>query len=351
MRIRLAVGMTDARYLEVFIRFLESKHSEKFDIATFTRPDGLRDYLKEADGSEVLLLEDSFDISAEELKKFSYARISEDIQGVQDGIRFIGKFTKPEMIYKEILALYLNTGKAGSGEEENGNCSLLLVQSASGGTGVSTVAAAFARYYAAQGEKVLYLNLEQVSSTDEFFRAEGNYTFKDVIYGLKSNPGSIGIKAESCIRISPEGVEFFAPCTKAVYMTELTHEERQTLIRVLKAGKYDRIVVDMDFELNIEELKYFHLANDVLFVTDGSSTAGRKLLQALEALRTLAVSSKLPFETKLKLIYNRTGSGNRVGSQAAVDVPVIAKIPAFSGMTSAEILRSMLSNDAVFNKI
>lgn len=70
------------------------------------------------------------------------------------------------------------------------------------------MAAACASYYAAKGEKTLYLNFEKFGSADAFFSAEGQFDMSDIIFALKSRKANLSMKMESCVKQDRRGVYF-----------------------------------------------------------------------------------------------------------------------------------------------
>lgn len=61
------------------------------------------------------------------------------------------------------------------------------------------MAAACASYYAAKGEKTLYLNFEKFGSADAFFSAEGQFDMSDIIFALKSRKANLSMKWKAAL--------------------------------------------------------------------------------------------------------------------------------------------------------
>ena len=123
------------------------------------------------------------------------------------------------------------------------------------------MAASCAVHYAKKGRKVLYLNLEQFGSSDLFFDAEGQFDMSDVIFALKSKKANLAIKLESCVKQDVSGVYFYSQTKNPLDMLELNMEEKTRLISEIKlSGVYDIIIVDADFGVDSDNLKFLKLA-------------------------------------------------------------------------------------------
>lgn len=170
------------------------------------------------------------------------------------GQRTIFKYQRAETFYKQILDFYAeNTTKVISGYSSNhqNTTEVISFGSFSGGTGCSTVAAAFCIYAVRRGARVLYLNLERFGTTDSFFHGEGQTDFGDVLYAVKSKRNNLNIKLESTLRQDASGVYFYASPKVALDLQEMDETDVKTLLDELCAsGRYDCIITDIDLDLN-----------------------------------------------------------------------------------------------------
>ena len=162
MQIRLAVGEQDSRYLEHFVTYLERNYMDRLEVSSFTRPETFREMVTRG-SFDVILVDEAFGISTEELREYGRTAFLSEIESKDsgDGIRRIAKYKKPDLIYKDILDIYAESGVRGVFQKSHQG-QITLVTGFSGGTGASTFAAALAKHYAAAGKKVLYLNLELI---------------------------------------------------------------------------------------------------------------------------------------------------------------------------------------------
>ena len=66
----------------------------------------------------------------------------------------------------------------------------------------------------------------------------------------------MGLKMESTVRTDASGVNFFAPCTNAMYMLELGDEEQKKLLDAAEGLGYEQIIVDKQMTLDSEGLDF-----------------------------------------------------------------------------------------------
>lgn len=354
MQIRLAIGEQDSRYLNNLVMYLEKNHIEQVEIVSFSKPEMLREYFVQG-SADVILADAEFGITAEELVSYGKAAFlsDEDDGNAGDGVRRIARFKKPELIYKDILDIYAEAGRR-TVLRKNGKQTgqIVLVTGFSGGTGASAFAAALARNYASKNKKVLYLNLETTGLSTDFFSGTGTYHFEDVIFALKSQRTDIRLKMESSVRQDVCGVNFFAPCTNAMYMLELTHEDVMKIIDTLSSGcGYDRVVIDMDFCLNREFAELMDRMDQIIVVQDGGETSDSKFLRTMEALCILEQQNNLHLTDHMKLLYNRFSSSKSSAEIPNPQMPVIGKIPPIKHALVQEIIQYMLTRTEIFDAL
>ena len=308
MKVKVAILEKDQSYLNRIVAVFNSKYSDEFEVYSFTDLNMALNSV-EATKIDVLVASDAFDIDVSGLPKkcgFAYFTDSSDVDTIK-GCEAICKFQKVDLIYKQILNIYSEKGgnelklKQGVG---NGNVVVFL--SPGGGTGSSVMAVAYSMRLAARGKRTLYLNLEQLGSSDIYFSGEGQYNMSDVIFMLKSRKANLGMKLESSVKQSQSGVYFFSGPKVALDMLELKGEDILCLISELRmSGSYDYIVLDMDFSLESERLKIYNMANAVVLVGDGSEISNAKIGAAYEAFATLEQNSDIAVLKNTSILYNK----------------------------------------------
>lgn len=311
MKIKLAILEKDAVYLKRLESVFNVKYSEKLVIYTFTdREMALQSLRKEK--IDVFLANETFEIEETELPGncgFACLVDTADIETIR-GIAAVCKFQKAEVIYRQVLGLFSEKAAAVTGVHMEGDGSKALAfVSAGGGTGSSVAAAACALNFAQKGKKTLYLNLEKFGSADVFFQAEGNTSLGDVIYAIKSKKGNLTMKLESAVKCDASGVFFYSPTRMALDIAELSAEEIQQIIGVLKiSGGYDYIILDLDFSLDKNMLKILDECITIVFVADGSPVSNVKLERVVASLNVLEQQTDRKILMRCGILYNRFSS-------------------------------------------
>ena len=202
MKIKLALLDNDQNYLNRIVSVFNIRYADKLEIYSFTKIESALSAL-ESTRIDVFVSSVAFDVNTAALPKrcgFAYFVDSADIDSVNNQ-RAICKYQKADLIYRQILSIYSeNAGGVSETRFGDDSCKVIAFASPCGGTGSSTMAAACASYYAAKGEKTLYLNFEKFGSADAFFSAEGQFDMSDIIFALKSRKANLSMKMESCVK-------------------------------------------------------------------------------------------------------------------------------------------------------
>ncbi len=352
MKIKLAILENDQGYLSRIAAVFNTRYADKFEVYSFTDKAIALSTLETAK-IDVLVASDSFDIDVNVLpKRCGFAYLVDSAEMTEfNGQKVICKFQKAELIYKGVLSIYSEKAEAlygiGGG---NTNCQVLMFQAAGGGVGVSSMAAACALHIAAQGKKVLYLNLERYGASDVFFSADGSFCFSDVIYALKSRKTNLSLKLESCVKRDPRGVDFYEQPRVALDMLEMNGEDTLRLISELKAmGNYDYIIIDRDFGLDQDSLALYRQAHTIVWVSDGSETANAKTQRAYHALEALERNADVPVLGRIALVYNRFS--NKTGHLVAdLGLRSLGGAPRYEHMDSRSVMEQ-LSKLSVFDSL
>ena len=352
MKIKLAILERDQSYLNRIVSVFSTKYSDKFEIYSFTNPEVALSTLDNAK-IDVLVANDAFDIDFTKLPKrcgFAYLVDSMDVETVNNQ-RAIAKFQKVDLIYKQILSIYSeNAGSVSGLKLGDDSAKIIAFESVSGGCGGSTMAAACALHFAAQGKKTLYLNLEKFGSSDSFFSAEGQFDMSDIIFALKSKKANLALKLESCVKQDPRGVYFYSQSKIALDMLELSTDDVMRLINELKlTGSYNAIVLDLDFSIETDALKVLRQMHSIVWVGDGSDISNTKLYRAFNALSTMEQNSDSPITNRLLLIYNKFSNKT---SKTLEDIGIknIGGCPRFEHATTAMVLGQVAPKE-MFDKI
>lgn len=352
MKIKLAILEKDQSYLQRFISVFSTKYADKFQIYSFTDEEVAYSTLNDTK-IDVIVASDVFEIDIKRVPRrcgFAYLVDSLDVETVNNQ-RAVCKFQKVDLIYKQILSIYSeNAGNVAGLKLGDDTAQIVAFESVSGGCGGSTIAAACALHFAAQGKKTLYLNLEKFGSADSFFSAEGQFDMSDIIYALKSKKANLALKLESCVKQDPRGVYFYSQSKIALDMLELKVDDIIRLISEIRlTGSYNVIILDLDFSFDADMLKILRQTHSIIWVGDGSEISNSKLIRAYSALSIIEQNEDVPILNRISLIYNKFSNKT---SKALDDLGIktIGGNPRFEHATTAMVIGQIAPKE-MFEKI
>lgn len=352
MKIKLAILEKDQSYLQRFISVFSTKYADKFQIYSFTDEEVAYSTLNDTK-IDVLVASDVFEIDIKRVPRrcgFAYLVDSLDVETVNNQ-RAVCKFQKVDLIYKQILSIYSeNAGNVAGLKLGDDTAQIVAFESVSGGCGGSTIAAACALHFAAQGKKTLYLNLEKFGSADSFFSAEGQFDMSDIIYALKSKKANLALKLESCVKQDPRGVYFYSQSKIALDMLELKVEDILSLISEIRlTGSYDVIILDLDFSIETDVLKILRQTHSTIWVGDGSEISNAKLYRAYTALAVMEQNSDDSILNRISIIYNKF-SNKTCKVLDNIEINTIGGNPRFEHAMTSMVLGQLASKE-MFEKI
>ncbi len=343
MKYKVAVVDSDELYLGRMCRLFGEKYADRLAIYSYSGVDTYEKG-KESNRFDLVLFAEGM-IAPQDIPKdipAAYFVGQNDIDKVED-FPAICKFQKHEILLKQIMDLCLEREVTHYTKKNVlGNITkVLYVTAAQGGVGASTVAVAAARHFAQAGNKVLYISLEKNAITDMFFQSEGEVTFSDVIYTLKTKKNNLISRVENIAQKDNSGVYFFKPCKTVFDMNELTREDVQLLLKEISAiGSFEYIVIDAFLEFNETGFFMCDYADNILLVSDGSKTSEKKMEHLRTGLAIWDGQKDARLLSKSSLLYNRFHSRYGVRSEA-IGIPVVGGIPKYEGADEKKIAQEI----------
>ena len=351
MKIKVEILDIDRNFLNKISAIFMNKYSDKIEVYSFTDTEMALNNL-EASKIDVFLVNDTTDIDFGRIPErcaFAFITENKEIDSIR-GQRAIAKFQRADLYYKQILDLYSEKTSSITGfkQKDNSNLHIISFLSVGCGVGSSTLSAAFAKYAAKKGLKILYLNLERFGDSRSFFKGAGQSDFSDVIYAIKSRKSNIALKLESVVKQDESDVFFFDSPNMALDLMEFNEEELKTLLQQLRSGSsYDYIVIDTDFSFENKAVEIMNQSGRIVFVSDGTDLANTKLKRAYKALRAFEEQHELSISGKSVLVYNKFSS--KISSVLDdLDLKCIGGIPKIDNASLQQIVKQ-LSLMEVFN--
>ena len=276
MIIGLLIAIADDDYAEHLSRFLSEKYSDTFAVSVCSSVDRLRDLLT-ANRYDTALLEPAF-TSAVNLESVHLPLLltdeSEHFADDNSKLKKIRKYQQISSIAGNVLEYYAEVSNRSSNFGAK-KAHIAAVWSPSGGSGKTTVALAYAAHKAANGKNVVYLNLENFSSTSYYFPDNGK-SISRVFGKLESNTQMLlmGIRQQD----SGSGISYFNGPENYDDINILSVSDIQTLVDAC-AAEVDELIIDLSSQCDERTQKVFELSDIVLLVCDQTGVSQKKLKQ------------------------------------------------------------------------
>lgn len=260
---------------EKFLSPLELKFLEELDdnaeLEIITDSEYFNDYFSSPKSASVLVV--SEDLYSSSLQKHNINNIfvlTEDMDegGTEDlGIDKIFKYTSTKEIYKQVTAL--SPLSVDSNKEKE--TTVVLVYSASGGVGKSTIALGISEALAKGFNKVLYINAERINSFQHRLNNTSTIPNSAIAEFLNTSGNFFG-RINHVIR--NEGFDYLPPFSMALASIGLEFSMYSELVKAAKSTKqYDVIVVDTDATFDKDKADLITNANKVFIVLEQTNNS------------------------------------------------------------------------------
>lgn len=348
MKIKVAILDQDMNYLSRVSAALLNNYNDKMDIYSFTDTKAAISEIENS-GINILVVSETFSDELHEVPSDCVIAFLTELTDVEKihGHFAICRYQKAENFYRRILNIYSEMSNTYSFNKSGASSHVVMFSSPCGGTGTSSIAAAFAIRCAVSGKRTIYLNLELLGRSELFFSGDGVSDLSEIIYAIKGKKSNLRMKTESALRTDGRGVYFIASAGNALDVTELSKEEILYFISELRTMDLaDYIVVDMDFSLDKGFLNIQKATDKTVWVSDGSESSNQKIYRAIDAISLIDGDSAL---RKICIVYNKFSNktGSTLNSKYLTD---IGGVPRFEHAPTQVVL-SNLSSKELFDKL
>lgn len=343
MKIKVAILDRDENYKSRLLYHFQMKFADKVELYAFSTAGALENVL-ETTRVDVVLVDEDITLSEKLKNSYNIVYLCK-ILGIEEmnGQRTICKFQKCEEIYKQLLSICADLDSNVNLKVKRYSSRIVLFVSAQGGSGISTLSAAYALKCAKKGKKVFYLNLEQFGGANLYFSGNGDMSFTDIIVALKSKKSNLPLKLESAIKTDKSGVDYLDISKNTYDMCELEDEEISELILgITQTREYSEIIIDVSGGFDQRKLLLMREhAGRIVCMNDGSSTGNLKFQRFCELLKVLEDRDKeaVVFE-KMILLYNRYSSKTSTQLKES-PVQVIGGIHRYEGIGGRELIEQI----------
>ena len=234
-QVSLALADADTLFLEKLSAYLH-KNISHLSLELFTEPEAFENWVNKEGDADLVVISAQFYRELANISLHNNILLLRDCAGsfLPENINSINKYIPAESIMKEILSLCAEK-IPGDMNQEKGSGKIIVVFYADGSDVLNPFAQAIPYYKASEGEKVIYLNLDEFSNTDLFFSGNNDRGLSELLYYIKSKKDNLYLKAEACFSTDiATGISFMKGHNNPDDIKKLSLEEITSLISIFK---------------------------------------------------------------------------------------------------------------------
>ncbi len=246
----------------------------KIDLEVITDPIYFEQAFQKPQYAEILIISDT--LYNHTIQKHNIAHVfvmtekKDEVETGELNVNRLYKYTSIKEIYNEIVgksAAVLESGMTGKKETP-----IVLVTSASGGVGKTTIAMGISACLAQNFKRVLYINASRLQNFQYLLDNQTALASQDVYSKLSTRSTNIYEDIKHVIR---KEVFYYLPAFRNSLMSlgvECGIYEALA-VSAQKSGDYDFIIIDAESTFDEHKTKLIDIANKVIVVMDQSITA------------------------------------------------------------------------------
>lgn len=265
---RIIIADTDVNYIiPLQLKFVED-YFEEVDLEIITDASYFESLFAAPQRADILIISES--LYSLEMRRHNISHIFlmteqyEEDQTADLNVNHIFKYTSIKEIFNEITGKSADVFKSKKGVIQE--TQIVLVYSASGGVGKTTVAMGISASLTKNYKRVLYLNAARLQAFQCHLDNSTNITASDVYAKLANPTETIYSDIKHVIR--KELFSYIPPFKAALMSLGIQYSVFLEIIKAAKkSGDYDFIVVDADVTFDEEKAELIDVADKVVVVT------------------------------------------------------------------------------------
>lgn len=307
---RIIIADNDINYLiPLQLKFIEN-FFEEINLEIITDLDYFNEFFSSPQQADILIVSEKlYQIS---LSRHNIAHIfimteqSENSDGDTTTTDRIFKYSSIKEIFSKIVGK--STDVLSSVRPDKAEAEIILVYSAAGGVGKTTVSMGISSVLTKSYKRVLYINASHLQSFGHMLTDSSPIRSSDIYFKLKHTSSDAYSDVRSAIR--KEDFYYLPPFRAALISLDINYSVFESIITSAKASKeYDFIVVDADVSFDENKAKLFNIASKVLIITDPS-------IASLYATDLLASNINCADTDKYLYICNKFSSNDAIPEPA-----------------------------------
>ncbi|WP_172840500.1 AAA family ATPase [Virgibacillus phasianinus] len=273
-KINIVLLTKDINYANYFSNFMMNPNNDdKFLSKIFTDPETFKANTRNK--KQHILLTD-IEIPDDDILAFDRVIIlSEDQHTYSNESLTIYKYQPLKELLSQVLAIYYEAnGKLNPIVNNKEKEQVVSFYSGSGGVGKTLFSLCLAKHLAIQSKRVFYLNLEELHTTNLYFKQE-KPSSAEVFYYLRNNKEQLVGKIESLkSRDSLTNIDYFSLPILPEEMQQSTEEDIATLIQALRETQnYDYIIIDLDCSIHERNVTALGNSDEIIWLLSTDETS------------------------------------------------------------------------------
>ena len=266
---RIIIADTDMSYIvPLQLKFVED-FFEKVDIEIITELGYYEQFFNIPQKVDILIVSEKLYSQSMQLHNISHIFVMneqyEEEQIADLNVNHIFKYTSIKEIFNEIIGKSADVLKIEKNEKKE--TQVVMIYSASGGTGKTTVALGVSAALTKNYKRVLYINAERLQTFQHMLENRSSITTMDIYAKLVVAEGDIYSEIKHVIR--KELFSYIPPFKAALMSLGLRYNVFEKLIlSAKKSGDYDFIIVDADITFDEDKASLFNLSDKVVFIVN-----------------------------------------------------------------------------------
>ena len=284
-RPRIIIADEDFNYIiPLQLRFVEYMF-EQINLEIFTDHKCFEEVMQMPQTIDILIISEEW--YTEDLKRHNIRHgfvMKESSDDLEIATRFVTiyKYTNVKEIFAIILGT-VNDLSLGSASHHN-DPEMILVTSAIGGTGKTTIAMGVAAVLAEHLKRTLYINVDYLQGFQNYLKNAAPIADNEVYMNLSSGRNDVFAQLRHLIR--KEKFDYIPPFKGALLSLGVDHSVGEKIARqALLSKEYDYVVVDMDSTFDADKMNMLEEADRIIFVvtqSDYSLLAMNRFLDNVE---------------------------------------------------------------------
>ncbi|MCD1260375.1 AAA family ATPase [Paenibacillus athensensis] len=228
--------------------------------------------------------------------------------------------------------------------KSSGSAKFIACYSIVGSCGKTTAAINLGRQLSLQGNKVLYVNLETVSSSPVWFGTMENQEMSEILYYVQTNPKQAAARIGQYVKKDAStGLEYLEPLTHLQDIHDMRKPEVTELLDTISQSfAFDYVIVDVDAGFQERTLAILAYCHAVLLLLLDDVQCVYKSLVGLAELQRFDEQGHADLQAKMFVVVNKyTGTFANVEQADALNVQgFLPYIPLWKNVSQGQQLAS-----------